>query len=58
MQLNPAIISQLAANRYLQAAALIISVMAGTLTVYHMLNYHIPLAKLQLAEAQKKAGVN
>mgnify|MGYP000187343757 CR=1 FL=1 len=56
MQLNPTIIATLASNRYLQATALIVSVMAGVLTVYHMVNYHIPLAKLQLEEAKNKAA--
>jgi hypothetical protein len=53
--MNAALLADLNKNRYLQTVAFSIGIISGALVIYHMLNYHIPLAKIQLAQAKQKA---
>ena len=52
--MNTALLADLNKNRYLQTFAFMIGIVSGGLVIYHMLNYHIPLAKIQLAQAKQK----
>lgn len=48
-------VATLADNPYLRAAAVFITVVAGVVSIYHLVNYQIPLAKLNLQNAQAGA---
>ncbi len=47
-------LATLADNPYVRAAAIFITIVAGTLTVYHLVYYQMPLAKINLEKAQKQ----
>lgn len=42
-------------NKYITAAAVFITVVAGSLTIYHLVNYQMPLTKLTLEKATREA---